>query len=360
VDPSERLEDRIHELKAGLVAVTRGEQTELNEARFRETRRLLIGSPTLGTRVPIWLKRASTLVEANTLIRTEADQRPGGKWANRAALIAEGLNPLLDDLDQERSAFESTGELHERLGSGGFGEVFRWRHKLLDVDFAVKILNPAFPAEDGRYLERFFREARILLQLNHPNIVRVYDVGMVGKRPFIRMELLAGDNLNSLFMRGALSPSDAAQLAFALAEGLSHAHAKGIVHRDIKPSNVFLTAEGRVCLIDFGLGAFVEGDLISRLTRMGEAAAGGLFTAPELVSDPHKLDVRTDIYSLGAVWFNALTGRPPAGAAIEAQLRAVDGLPKEHIGVLLRTLSDEASRFPSASELAAAITGLDA
>jgi hypothetical protein len=92
---------------------------------------------------PIFVS-AYRLVEANRLIRTEADAKPGGKWANRAGLISEGLNPLLDGIENERAQFESAGDLGERLGGGGFGEVYKWRHRVLEIDFAVKVLNPVF------------------------------------------------------------------------------------------------------------------------------------------------------------------------------------------------------------------------
>jgi eukaryotic-like serine/threonine-protein kinase len=138
------------------------------------------------------------------------------------------------------------------------------------MDFAVKVLSPSFPEADGPYLDRFFLEARILLSLNHPNIVRVYDVGMFRKRAYIKMELLNGQDLNRFLQeRGLIDPPEAASIALAVAEGLEHAHAKKIIHRDLKPSNIFCTDEGEVRLIDFGLGAFVEGDLISRITRTG-------------------------------------------------------------------------------------------
>jgi serine/threonine-protein kinase len=358
-DPGAELEDRIHRLKAGLVAISRGEQTDLSEAEFRETKRHLVGNPKLRERVPTWLKTASTLHEAKELIKAEADPKIGGKWANRAKAISEGLNPLLSEIEEERAVFEAAGDLGERLGGGGFGEVFRWRHKVLDIDFAVKVLNPSFPSDEGRYLDRFFREARILFKLNHPGIVRVYDVGMFGRRPFIRMELLVGQDLNGVLRGGTLSPHDAARVAFDLSAALSHAHAEGIVHRDIKPSNVYWTSEGRICLIDFGLGAFVEGDLVSRITRTGEAAVGGLYTAPELVAEPRRLEPRSDIYSVGAVWFTTLVGRPPAGTSISEQLRAVSGLSENYRAVVIQALSDESSRFQSADELAAAINDLE-
>jgi len=361
-DPSEQLDESIHRLKAALVARSRGENADMTEADYRAIRKQLLGHPKLREVVPAWLRTASTLVEVTAIIKTEGDRRSGiggGRWASRAAMIAEGLNPLLEELHQQRATFEASGDLGERIGGGGFGEVFRWHHKLLDMDFAVKVLHPSFPSSGGTYVDRFMREARILIKLNHPNIVKVYDVGMHGKRPYIRMELLEGRNLNTALQdNGRIEPKQAAVILLALSEALSHAHDQGIVHRDIKPSNVFQTNDGRICLIDFGLGAFVEDDLISRLTVTGEAPAGGLFTAPELIENPRKLDPRTDLYSAGAVWFTALTGQPPAGTAVSAKLRTIPGLSQTYQRAVERSLDDEASRYQTAAELAERINEL--
>jgi len=360
-DINQDLEEKLDRLKAGLVATVRSETTDFTPEEYNLTRRLLRSNHSLRLLLPSWLNDSSTLPEANRVIRSEADQQdwPGGKWAKRERLIAEGLNSLISELRAQGLEFAKSGELGELIGSGGFGQVYRWHHSLLDMDFAVKILSPSFSTEEGRYLERFFLEARILLKLNHPNIVRIYDVGMTNRRPFIRMELLEGQNFNQVLQqRGLLNCEEAAKIVLALAEGLEHAHKLGVVHRDLKPSNTFLTNEGTVRLIDFGLGAFVEGDLVSRITRTGEAPAGGLFTAPELVANPKLLDLRTDLYSLGAIWFNLLTGRPPAGASIETNLDTVDGMSPEYKTVLLRLLADESSRFQSATEVIAAINSL--
>lgn len=274
-------------------------------------------------------------------------------------MIGEGLTPLISELQNEETDFESVGTLGHRIGGGGFGEVYRWHHKLLNMDFAVKVLNPSFPTEDSRYVDRFFREARILLTLSHPGIVRVYDVGMFGRRPYIRMELLDGQDLNSLLQtQGPMDASLAAIVTLHLADALEHAHGLNTVHRDIKPSNVFYTATGRITLIDFGLGAFIEGDLVSRITKTGEAAVGGLFTAPELVANPRLLDPRSDLYSLGALWFNLLTGRPPAGTSVASSLDAQAGLSSEYRAVVGRVLADLAMRQSSAAALASEIRAL--
>jgi eukaryotic-like serine/threonine-protein kinase len=353
---SDDFERRIDDLKAAMVAITRSTAPGISDAQFRETRRMLLSAPHLQERIPQWLRKSSTLVEADRLIRAEADLRPGGKYRNRADLISETLNPLLDQLQDQRDVFEASGELGERLGGGGFGEVFRWRHKFLEMDFAVKVLNPSFPADDEQYVARFFREARILLKLNHPGIVRVYDVGMLGKRPYIRMELLDGQDINAaLTTLGRFAPDRAGALIADLADALAHAHSQGIVHRDIKPSNVYITKRGRVCLIDFGLGAFVEGDLVSRLTATGQHAVGGLYVAPELVANPRRLDFRDDLYSMGALWFTMLTSRPPAGTSSRAQLEALTDITPAHRAAVIKSLGDERERFQSAAEMAAAI-----
>jgi hypothetical protein len=114
------LEDQIDRMKAGLVAVTRGDQTDFADEEYRATRRRLIGNPRLRDRIPKWLRVSSTLVEANQIIRQEADQLTDGKWANRAKMIFEGLNPVVDELPEEGADFAAAGELGEQLGRGGF------------------------------------------------------------------------------------------------------------------------------------------------------------------------------------------------------------------------------------------------
>ena len=143
-------------------------------------------------------------------------------------------------------------EILAPLGAGGMGEVYRARDANLGRDVAVKVL-PADLADNPEALSRFEREARAVAQLSHPNILAIHDFGRQGETAYAVMELLEGETLRARLEHGALPARKAADLAVQIAEGLAAAHEKGIVHRDLKPENVFVTHEGRVKLLDFGL-----------------------------------------------------------------------------------------------------------
>jgi serine/threonine-protein kinase len=225
------------------------------------------------------------------------------------------------------------------------------------MDFALKVFEPAFDDGAAAPLERFFREARILLMLNHPNIVRVFDAGLIKGKPFIRMELLEGKNLSE-FLRdhGPMPLPKAATLVRKVLEALAHAHDDAkVCHRDLKPSNVMVAPGERVKVVDFGMGAFVEQELVSRLTRTGEHLVGGYFSAPELVQNPKIVDARADIYSVGAMWFNVVTGRPPAGTDVVEQLKAVPKITDRYRLGISKALASVEKRFQSASDMLAEV-----
>jgi len=166
------------------------------------------------------------------------------------------------------------------------------------MDFAVKIFAPAFYQGGEKELERFFQEAKMLFALDHPSIIKVYDAGLLGSRPFIRMEYFNGRNLNEILIEhGVLTPQEALVMMKNLASAISHAHSKGIIHRDLKPSNVMAAAPNQFRVIDFGLGLLVENELHTRFTKTGEGTISGYYFAPELVENPKLVDRRSDIYS---------------------------------------------------------------
>jgi eukaryotic-like serine/threonine-protein kinase len=168
----------------------------------------------------------------------------------------------------------------------------------------------------------------------------------MGRHPYIQMELIKGTTLND---HRSVSVVEASRVIWSLASALAHAHKRGVIHRDIKPSNVMI-AGSRVVLLDFGLGIFREGDLISRITKTGERAAGGPYTAPELHDDPRLLDPRTDIYSLGALWYMMLCGRAPTAVGVDRNLSTVDDLLEGHAQLIQKCLSDLNER-PSAEDV---------
>jgi serine/threonine protein kinase/dipeptidyl aminopeptidase/acylaminoacyl peptidase len=210
-------------------------------------------------------------------------------------------------------------EIQSPLGSGGMGEVYRARDTKLDRDVAVKVL-PADLADDPEALSRLEREARAVAQLSHPNILAIHDFGREGEVAYAVMELLEGETLRACLEQGALPARKAVDLAVQMAEGLAAAHEKGIVHRDLKPENVFVTGEGHVKLLDFGLakrtdpatGSGSRLQTVDKHTEPGTVMGTVRYMSPEQVRG-EAADHRSDIFSFGAVLYEMLTGRQAFG-----------------------------------------------
>ncbi len=207
-------------------------------------------------------------------------------------------------------------EVAERIGAGGMGEVYRAHDARLDRDVAVKVLSRNL-AGDPEALARFEREARAVAALSHPNILAIHDVGLQEGVPFSVTELLHGESLRERLDRGPLPWREAAQLGEAIAEGLAAAHAKGIVHRDIKPDNLFLTSEGMVKILDFGLARSTTEVTAATFSGTAPTLIGsgtGLLMGTIGYMSPEQtrgleVDVRGDIFSLGCVLYELVTGR---------------------------------------------------
>jgi len=339
--------------KDGIIEAVTKNTGWFEDDEYRNTRKLIMGYPGLRDLAPGWLHIATTLQSVIIEVRRLAG-RESGSWDRAREIVADGLSPMIDALLTSEIAANRNLERLDRLGGGGFGEVYRYRNNLIGVEFAVKVLDPAFAGEGDRSFHRFLREARMLFQMNHPNIVRVHDIALTlgDRRPYIRMELVEGDTLNArLATTGSLAPKDANHIALQIAHALAHAHGIGIVHRDVKPSNIMLSPNGRVVLLDFGLGVFVEEDIGSRITKTGEAVVVGRYTAPDLEANPKLLDPKTDVFSLGAVWFTMLCGQPPASVGVEAALRAVPSISNGVVELVLRCLSPLAVERPTADDL---------
>jgi Tol biopolymer transport system component len=218
-------------------------------------------------------------------------------------------------------------EIVAPLGQGGMGEVYRARDSRLNRDVAIKVL-PASFAADGDRLQRFTREAQAASALNHPNILAVFDIGMVDGAPYLVSELLKGETLAARLASGPLPPSKAIDFARQIAAGLAAAHEQGITHRDIKPANLFITTDGRVKILDFGLAKQVasqDADVTrpQSLTEAGVVMGTLGYMSPEQVRG-ERTDARSDIFSFGAVLYEMLAAkRAFSGASSVETMHAI-------------------------------------
>jgi hypothetical protein len=291
--------------------------------------------------------------------------------------IARAPDVSPDELDATLAPGSTIGayQVIAPIGAGGMGQVYRARDARLGRDVAIKVL-PREYADHPERRRRFEQEARAVAVVDHPNVLAIHDAGTEGGTPYIVFELLEGETLRRRLDRGPLGIRQATELAAQIARGLAAAHARGITHRDLKPDNVFLIAGSRVKVIDFGL---------ARPDRTGDRVDGGGATAPGTVMgtvgymSPEQvrgevLDQRTDLFALGAILYEALSGRrafdggsaahvmhailsqepPPLAQVAPATPPALDR-------IVHRCLAkDRAERYQSAHDLAFQLEGMDA
>ena len=266
--------------------------------------------------------------------------------------------------------FNGRYELHRRLGRGGMAEVYLARDQMLDRAVAVKVLFPALATDPG-FVERFRREAQSAAGLNHPNIVGVYDWGEANGTYFIVMEYVEGESLAEMIQsQGRVDPDRAAEIASDIAAALGFAHRNGgVIHRDVKPGNVLITPDGAVKVADFGIARAISDSSDQNLTKTGSVMGTATYFSPEQARGAG-VDPRSDVYSLGCVIYEMVTGRPPFqgdnAVAIaykhvqEAPVspRLIDpAIPDTLEAITLKCLAkNPANRYPSAQDLRADLT----
>lgn len=271
-------------------------------------------------------------------------------------------------------------ELVERLGTGGFGTVFRAKHLQLDRPVAVKVLHPRF-VEDPEAVKRFQQEAQAVSLLDHPNVIRVFSFGLADGIPYMATELLSGKSLFDLVQQnGRLQPVRAIPIFLQICQGLKHAHDCGILHRDLKPGNVMLIEHAGnsefAKVLDFGFAkvSSTSGINMQNLTQTGTVVGDPLYMSPEQCR-AQPLDVRSDIYSMGCLMYEALAGEPPFNAdnAVSIMYKRLIDDPEPFAeknkaitggleDIVLRALEREPdARFQSVQELSDALSSeLDA
>jgi len=268
-------------------------------------------------------------------------------------------------------------EIVAQIGAGGMGEVYRARDTRLGRDVAIKVLPPEF-ADDPERLRRFEQEARAVAALSHPNVLAVHDVGTHEAIPYLVTELLEGESLRDRLKAGGLTVRKAVETAVQIAQGLAAAHEKGIVHRDLKPGNVFVTRDGQVKILDFGLARLAQPEIPSdphATTLPGEPAteSGAVlgtmgYTSPEQLRG-ERADARSDIFAFGCVLYEMLAGKSPfvkaTGAETVTAIMSEDPAPLSGTGRVIAPALQEivsrclekrpADRFSSAHDLALAL-----
>jgi tRNA A-37 threonylcarbamoyl transferase component Bud32 len=241
----------------------------------------------------------------------------GGSEPERlAATESHGGTPspgFLPPLPSELAPRFPQLEILELLGQGGMGAVYQARQPGLDRLVAVKILPPE-AGRDPAFAERFAREARAMARLSHPHIVNIYDFGQTEGQFYLVMEYVDGVNLRQAMRAGSVAPKAALDIVMQMCEALQFAHEEGVVHRDIKPENVLLDKRGRVKIADFGLAKLLGGEAgATGLTGTQQVMGTLRYMAPEQMEGSRDVDHRADIYSLGVVFYELLTGEAPMG-----------------------------------------------
>lgn len=276
--------------------------------------------------------------------------------SSRGSRPGSFVPPSLADLDAVLSAYEFI----EILGQGGMGAVYRVRQHSLNRMAAIKVM-PQFEEEEGeRFGERFQREAQAMGRLSHPNIVSVYDFGRTSDGMlYIVMEYIEGADLQQLLQTGELTVDHLFDWIPQICEALQYAHSQGIVHRDIKPANIMITNDGVVKVADFGLAKLTGGDeQHPRLTMTNMAMGTPDYVAPEVLETGVEIDHRADIYAVGVMLYEMLTGKIPRGAW-RPPSEVNSHIDSRFDSIVVKAMdSDRDSRFQQASEITASLSSI--
>ncbi len=293
--------------------------------------------------------------------RRRGDDPAKQEYLDRFPEHARAIEDALDDSDKRAASFvpPTVGrlselfpalEIIELLGAGGMGAVYKARQEGLDRVVALKILPEEF-AHDVKFALRFTREARTLAKLNHPNIVSVFEFGKVQDTFYFLMEFVDGPTLRDVLSARQLSPEQALAIVPHLCDALQFAHDKGVIHRDIKPENILMARDGSVKIADFGLSRIMGSEAQpTALTGTHQIMGTPRYMAPEQLAGARSVDHRADIYSLGVVFYEMLTGELPIGRfAAPSQKVQIDVRLDD---VVLRTLETEPKRrYQRASQI---------
>jgi predicted Ser/Thr protein kinase len=282
-----------------------------------------------------------------------AGTRPAAPVALDTPTRIEDLSPRLPRDPNDSLVGTTLGRwtLLRLIGKGGMGRVYEARDGSKDRRVALKVLSEDL-ASDAHFVKRFHREARLLSSLSHPHIVNVIDQGTEGERLWFAMDYVRGESLRHLIDRGTLDAARATDIASQIAEALAYAHERGIIHRDLKPENVLFDEQGGVHLVDFGLSRLVDlspGGGTTRLTRTDVILGTYEYMAPEQRRGERSLDGRCDIFALGVILYEMLTGSLPLGRFTPPS-QSAKGIARSFDDVVNRALAtNKADRFADAA-----------
>ncbi len=280
------------------------------------------------------------------------DQRKPVTPATSQPTEAHNDLPSIDELNARLTNFE----VHRLIGRGGMGGIYQARQRNLDRDVAIKLISPQV-SKDPAFIERFDREAKALAKLSHPGIVGIFDCGQTSDGlAYLVMEFVDGVNLRQAMQLHQIIASEAVELTIRICDALEYAHSKGVVHRDIKPENILIGEDGTLKVADFGIAKLTDPDVRTPTLTATRQVLGSLhYLAPEHIESPSSIDHRVDIYAVGVVLYELLTGHLPIGR-YEPPSSVVSALGSAIDEVVQRALSRRPQdRYQSADELRTAL-----